>query len=377
MKVVFTYPLDLGSYPHIYEYCTILRSYGVDSRYIGIDRKIYINDDSEEKVPVTYVNGSSGELSRIVQIADLIDRLQPDIVHNFFYRGCGLLPFITKRGRTRWIVDVRTVRAGDGSDWPLMLDLKNGWMWLEAQMYDHILVLTDTLEKKFRYSLRNVTQIPLGANRNRLNPPDRDVLRNKMREEYNIPESAPVFIYAGAVNPLRKVEHLIDAFAVVQKQYRDIYFFIVGGSDNPVFLEKIKKRVEQLRLLNSVFITGKLPYYQIHRYYAASDIGVSYVPVQSPLRVQPPTKLVEYMMAGLISVTNKTETSVSYIEDGVNGFLCSDGVNGFVSGMQRALLALNNNGAMIQNAAESVAHLEWHDIVANRLLPLYHKVLES
>lgn len=377
MKVVFTYPLDLGSYPHMYEYCTILRAQGIDCSYIGVDEGVYVQDDGKDRVPVTYINGSPGELSIIRQIARIIDRMEPDIVHNFFYRGCGLLPLMTKTRRPRWVVDVRTIRAGAGFGQQWMIGLKNAWMWLETQSYDHILVLTEFLKKKFRYSLKNVTQIPLGANKARLNPPDRETIRKEMRSAFHIPESAPVFIYAGAVNPLRKVEHLIDAFAIVRKHYSGIYFFIAGGSDNPEFMDNIKERVKQHRMEKFVFITGKLPYFHMHRYYAASDIGLSYVPLKSPLKVQPPTKVVEYLMAGLICVSNKTESTMAYIDDGVNGFLCSEGVEHFVSGMQRALAAMENPGELIRNAANSVDHLEWSRIVADRLIPLYHRILNG
>ncbi len=377
MKVLFTFPRQFGYYPHIFEYCTNLRSEGIDCRYVGIDEGLGDGNGTGSDVPVYHISNPGGKISMLREFARKIDEIEPDIVHNFFFRGCGLLPLIVKKSIPAWVVDIRSVRISEGKDYPRFYEMRNYLMWVEAQTYNRILVLTDTLMKKFRNSIGNVTQIPLGASKARLNSSDRNDIRKKIREQLHIPDNAPVFLYAGAPHRSRKVDHLIDAFSTITRQYPDVYFLIIGGSELTGVLQTLKNRVDGYKMTEKIIFTGEVPYRDMHKYFSASDIGLSYMPLDTAHSLQPPTKLIEYMMAGLISVTNKTKETERYIQDEVNGIICGDGVQGFASGMQRALSLLPNSGPIGCKARESVAALDWQVIVTRHLIPLYQRILHN
>ncbi len=382
MKILFTFPRDFGCYPHIYEYCTILKKNGIECVYVGIDEGVYKNDETPDRVPVVYVDRSAGDFSMFRRFARQIDEIKPDIVHCFFFRGCGILPYLSRNRSARWIIDIRSVQLGgeDGRSW--MLALKNMLLWFEANSYDSILVLTNTLKEKYRNAVRHVTQIPLGANKARLVPADRDKIRSAVRDELDIPYSATVILYTGAVHPWRGLPVLINAFLKILHYHPGAYLIIVGGDQDRTIEEDLKVYVRQNGFGEKVKVTGYVPYFHVHRYYIAADIGISYVPIRSSYYTQPPTKLVEYMTAGLLSIATATEGSKPYIDDGENGFLCGDSEEDVADGLLRALSLfldgnenLNRRREMIRKAQTTVEPFDWEKIVKQRLIPYYRSVL--
>ncbi len=368
--------MEFGYFADIYEYCTILSASGMDVQYVGTGTGDSAAGQVVDGVRVTAIPSKIGYFNIIKQMAEITDTVQPDIVHNFNFRGCGLLPILARKNRARWIMDVRSRYVGNNRGHSRLHFLRNRLTWLDTIPYDRILIIAEPLRRMLFPSFRKIDLIPLGANRRRFNPRRREDVRAAVRNEYGIHENAPVLLYAGVVHPKRRIEDIIDAFYLIHKSNPGIYFFFVGGSENPEFLNNIKSRAGDRRLNGSIIFTGRLPYYDIHKYYAAADIGISYTPVGTPFELQPSTKLVEYMMSGLLSVSNDTGMSRMYIRDNENGFLCEDGAEGIAAGLQRAIAALDNPDAIICSARDSVAEYDWETIVTKRLIPFYEKILK-
>ena len=375
MRVVFNFPGEFGYFTDIYEYCTILRSKGIEVHYIGVGSADTITEHEVEGVRVTAIPSGAGLRSVLKKMTEITDSLKPDIVHNFNFRGCVLLPLLSRYKKARWIVDVRSRYAGNIRGNSRFHWIRNRMTWVETFPYHHILIIAEPLRRMLFPSPRPVDLIPLGASKSRFSGEDRSEMRKAIRNEHNIPEHAPVLLYAGIVHPKRKTGDLIDAFNLVRQSGVDAYFFFVGAGDNPEFLEDLKKKADDYGLNGSVIFTGRVPYYEVRKYYFASDIGLSYTPVGTPFELQPSTKLIEYMMSGLVSVSNKTKMAEIYVKDNINGVLCGDGADGLASGMHRALKVLEDPGAMIRNAREAVEEYDWERIVTDRLLPYYKKIL--
>jgi glycosyltransferase involved in cell wall biosynthesis len=375
MRVVFNFPGEFGYFTDIYEYCTILRSKGIEVHYIGVGPADTITEHVVEGVRVTTIPSGAGFRNVLKKMAEITDSLKPDIVHNFNFRGCFVLPLLSRYRKARWIVDVRSRYAGNIRGKSRFHMLRNRITWIETFPYHNILVIAEPLRRMLFPSLRPVDLIPLGASKRRFCSGDKPDIRKAIRNEYNIPEHAPLMLYAGVVHPKRKTGDLIDAFYLVRKKIPDIYFLFVGGGDNPKFLEDLRKKADDYGLNGSVFFTGRVPYYDVQKYYFVSDIGLSYTPAGTPFELQPSTKLIEYMMSGLISVSNKTKMAEVYVKDNINGILCGDGADGLASGMMRAIAVLENPDTMIRNAREAVEEYDWERIVADRLLPYYKRIL--
>jgi glycosyltransferase involved in cell wall biosynthesis len=110
-----------------------------------------------------------------------------------------------------------------------------------------------------------------------------------------------------------------------------------------------------------------------------ADIGVSYMPLGTPHQYQPPTKLIEYMMAGLVAVSNKVPAIAELVEDNVNGILFGETEEEIASGLQRSLDLLNPNNQdsyslLTENSQAAVRNRDWQQIVDRRLIPQYKRL---
>lgn len=144
----------------------------------------------------------------------------------------------------------------------------------------------------------------------------------------------------------------------------------------------LRQQAETLGIASRVLFTGRVPYWEVPDYFAAADIGVSFMPVDTPHQFQPPTKLIEYMMAGLIATSNDIPAIDGLIEDGVQGILFGDDESEITVGLSRALSLLQlertaERQQLIANASERVRERDWQQIVDTYLIPTYEQLIHK
>lgn len=108
------------------------------------------------------------------------------------------------------------------------------------------------------------------------------------------PDQPPVVLHLGSLSAVRKLEILVDAFAIVAQRCPQARFQFVGDGDLPEERRDLQQRVRQAGLAEVVEFTGQVPIERAWVYVARSSVCVS--PVRMPLlRVASPTKFIEYL----------------------------------------------------------------------------------
>lgn len=385
MRVLFPYPREFGYFPDIYEYVTLLRSRGVDAYYVGLAQE-QASDKPSYAAHLTGKAVTRGEFIRFTGCK--IRTIRPDIVHTFHFRGCGLLPFLAPSVPSKWLVDVRTIHV-ETRDLRITPDfwLRDRLTWLETQSYDHIFALTETIQQKLKPSLRPIERVPLGASKSRLTLANKEQNRLQIRNELDIPIDVPVLLYAGSLSPTRRLDRILGGFALVLDRFPDARFLMVGGKlgfqpENDPLILSLEETATKLGIISNVLFTGRVPYSRIPLYLAASDTGISYMPLGTPHQHQPPTKLIEYMMAGILAASNRIPAINGLLLDNHNGILFGESVDEIAQGFHRALelLCSHNREILLRltaNAQESVADRDWQCIVDRQLIPLYERLVEK
>ncbi|MBO9542812.1 glycosyltransferase family 4 protein [bacterium] len=378
MKILFVFINEFGQFSDIFEYATLLSEQGYQVAYLGLSNVWGIQEASFASIELHHLPRQDfpGLLTRLHAMAKAIDDIGADIVHVFHFRGCGLLPLLSRHRSTRWILDVRTLHVENKKHRSSSLSvLKERITWLEAQTYDKVVALTEKIASTLRPSFRDVTIIPLGASVQRLNPPNREQIRSSIRQKWGLSDSDNVILYAGSISPSRRLPVLLEAFELLTRTHDDVRLIVVGAHENTAFLENLKAQAERLGILDRIVFTGRVPYNEVFPYYCAADIGVSMVPTATRHRYQPPTKLIEYLAcANLIPVATCTPASLDYVQDGVNGFVCLDSVEDVHNALGRAISAYGEPAsfASIREHADRVAACnDWAVIVSQYLIPLY------
>ncbi len=142
-------------------------------------------------------------------------------------------------------------------------------------------------------------------------------------------------------------------------------------------IEQLKTLAKKLQAERSVKFTGYVPYPKIHRYLAACDIGLAYVPIKMQYDSQPPLKTLEYLSTGLATIATDTAGNRRYIFNGKNGILIKDNAKD-ISG---ALLKLAGDASLRQTLSQqariSVSNYSWANIISENLLPVYRDLLKT
>ncbi len=383
MRVLFPYPRAFGYFPDIYEYVTLLRARGIDAYYVGIQPEQ--NASARTPYVLEYPEKNVQNKDFIRFAGQQIATIQPDIVHSFHFRGCGALPLLARNSARKWIIDVRTIHV-ETRDLKISSDfwLRDRLTWLETQAYNYVLALTKTIQGKLKPSIRPIQIIPLGASYDRLNPSNKEILRAKIREQLNIPAASPVILYAGSLSPTRQMDKIVTGFSLIVEHFPTAILLLVGGqlghsSATDPLIRPLSELAQRLGISSNVLFTGRVPYSDTPSYFAASDVGVSYMPLGTPHQFQPPTKLIEYMMAGMVAASNRIPAVDGLITDGVDGILFDETEEEIAVGLQRSLdlLKPSNQASFLQittKAQDTVRNRDWQHIVDEQLIPLYEKL---
>lgn len=385
MTVCFAFPLEFGQFPDIYEYVTLLRESGIDAHYIGIQRT------NAQGPRLSYVDHAPPEYANDLDafsnyISEKLERINPDIVHIFHYRGSGRLARgLRKRITSQLILDIRTIHVESrrGTTNSVLSFAKDKLTWMEANHFDYHLMLTDAIRRRMYPRTRPSSIIPLGASKDRLALVNKTYTSDLVRKHLHIAPASPVFAYVGSLSSSRRIDTILDAFEKVQRNRMDVTLLMVGGTpgcspETDAAIKPLRDRTSQLRIANSVLFTGWQPYPKALDYVLAADIGVSYLPPRTPYAHQPPTKVIECMMARVLTVSNLTPGLCDLIEDGVTGFVTDSTVTGLAAGMLRALGHLVDTVAaerMRTIAQLHVADRDWRHLVSDYLLPVYRQLI--
>lgn len=118
----------------------------------------------------------------------------------------------------------------------------------------------------------------------------------KLREQYNIPKDAIVFIFVARLVPEKGIKELIEAF--VRIKMPQAHLVVVGnklynGTITDPFLISLKNIAEKMK--NNIHFTGYVKYDDLPSYYSMADVGVLPSLYEEPFALA----AIEYMASNL------------------------------------------------------------------------------
>jgi len=197
--------------------------------------------------------------------------------------------------------------------------------------------------------------------------------RRALRDQYGIPDTAPLVGVVGRVVPEKGVEDFLQAAAHIAQQLPDVHFAIVGEDEcGGAYRARLAEQVRACGLDGRVVFTG----FRADIPDILHDLDFLVLPSRSSMPEGLPLAVLEALAAGRIVVATRNSGVVEVVRDGVNGFLvpCDD-VNALAAALERALrLAPHERRRMEEAARESVADRTIENQV-RRLGALYRVLL--
>jgi glycosyltransferase involved in cell wall biosynthesis len=180
----------------------------------------------------------------------------------------------------------------------------------------------------------------------------------------------PTIIYVGRLEAVKGVDHLVKAFAAVQRKFPRSRLRIVGDGTQSAALKQL---AEQLKVSDSIDFPGWVEQQRIAQEYAAATLAV--IPSVWPENL--PTVAIEALAVGRPIVGSRTGGVSELIDDGINGFIVEPGND---AALAEAIISLLSDTPLLRSAAKasaSKAQAFSNDAFVDRLLDVYKGILDE
>lgn len=180
---------------------------------------------------------------------------------------------------------------------------------------DHIFAQSEQMKSDFcslGISADKITAVPMGVDLD-------DAIEPSVKDD-TIDENAPIVIYIGVMQKVRRIDFLLRVFKQVLKQVPNAKLYMVGGSPEPGDMVYLKKEAERLGIENSTKFTGMVPRLQALQYVQNATVCVSPIypnPIYIP---SSPTKTVEYMLMKKPVVVNDIPEQLRIVKESGAGY---------------------------------------------------------
>jgi glycosyltransferase involved in cell wall biosynthesis len=132
--------------------------------------------------------------------------------------------------------------------------------------------------------------------------------------------SSQSILYAGILTPLKGVHHLINAFALIAKDFPRAQLFIVGHEENKSYAAGLREQVKQFDLDERVQFMGAMPQARL-----ATWMGKASVFVLPSASEGLPRVILEAMAARTPVIGSNVGGIPEIVKDGATGFLVQPG----------------------------------------------------
>jgi len=239
-----------------------------------------------------------GILTFWAKICLKIRKIKPDIIHAQSL-GVAVPTLISER-----ILKIPYVIWGQGSDIYLPGKFTRMTSKPMLQNADAVLALTEDMKQKMQEICdRDISVVPNGI----------DLERFEISSGDKKDSSAKTIIFVGRLHPVKGVQYLIEAMAIVHLETPDVKLVIVGDGVERARLEEL---AERLNLKGSIQFAGQVPQESIPRLMHQADVFAL-----SSLSESFGIVNLEAMAAGLPIVATNVGGIPDIVEEGVNGYL--------------------------------------------------------
>ncbi|HPD58234.1 MAG TPA: glycosyltransferase, partial [Smithellaceae bacterium] len=315
-KLLIVSPEQFGYQSDHYYYCKYLKAH-FDIDFICFDKAHPIIQ--EENVNVIYRNFNKDKIQRLLSfIWFAIKKTKEKDYDAFLTDYFKMVFFIGLFGKCKLkILDIKT---GSLIDNLFIRWISNKIIWFSTLFFDKVSTLSANIAALLKLNSEKTFIVPLGA----------VVLdgTSKCFDKIHL-------VYIGTLHK-RCIEQTIVGFSRFYSMYAgkvSLKYDIVGFSHIKDDEEKIKSAVSKNNLNEIVIFHGRKNHQQLKEYIQNATVGVCFVPQTPYYDVQPPTKIFEYALSGLITVATDTSENRRFITD-VNGVICKDNADSFCEALE-------------------------------------------
>lgn len=149
-------------------------------------------------------------------------------------------------------------------------------------------------------------------------------------------QRGPAIVYVGTLVRARRMDFLIEVFAVVLRKCPDAVLVIIGDGP-PSDIVVLKAAVDRLGVKEAVRFLGFLPMEEAWRYVKAAQVCVSPIRPSPMLDPGSPTKVIEYLALGKPVVANEQPDQANVIHESGAGIVVPFEISNFAEAVLELL----------------------------------------
>ena len=264
---------------------------------------------------VIYVEKKNRVYKKIKLIQEIVNaayKTSNSVLYLSYFRGVSLVRILVPFRKV--IVDYRT-GCINPNKWNRFL--KNLLMTFEALFFRHKVVISIDL-KQHLHLANNTKILPIGAN----------ILSstNKQFDKLRL-------LYVGTLGVQRDVYKTIEGVVEFREKRpnADLRYDIIGKGNG---MNHIKAEIQRFSAGDYIKVHGYVPDEEITPFYDNCNVGVCFARMEDYYLVQPFTKLYEYGLSGMASISVKLNDSVRRVIPEV-GVLCDDNEQSFADALEQ------------------------------------------
>jgi glycosyltransferase involved in cell wall biosynthesis len=182
-------------------------------------------------------------------------------------------------------------------------------------------------------------------------------------------------VYLGTLASVRRIQVVIEAFALVRKHCENATLLIVGEGDFPHEREALERVADRLGVTSHVQFTGFVPIEQAWTYAATAAVCLSPIYPSKVLAAGSPTKLIEYMALGRPVVCNTHPDQSQIIGESGAGICVEWGAKQFSDAIVWMLENSMEAEAMGARGPAWVAANRTYPIIADAVWKKYQEIV--
>ncbi len=232
------------------------------------------------------------------------------------------------------------------------------------------------LEWLYKADVRKTTVIPPGVDSCHFYP----IPPDEAKQYIGISPDKFLLLYVGRIEPLKGVDTLIRAVALLQHQHicpsQSVYLAIIGGDPDAssdamsAEMARLQKMCDDLCMGNLVVFLGKRSQDTLPYYYSAAEVVVMPSHYESFGMVA-----LEAMACGTPVVASQVGGLAFLVQDGVTGYTVPDGDHAALCDRLSVLLGYpERRAAMGRAAAEYARNYDWEKI-AKQIVGVYEELM--
>lgn len=355
-----------------------LKKNGHDVRVLSIANKMksYKNGDITliRSMPIKVYNGTRMPTSYRHKLIKELVEWKPDVIHSqceFF--SFGFARYISKKTGAPIVHTYHTMYE-DYVGYVFLIKKFGRWVArkITKRFLEHVdSVIVPTEKVKNRHIENGVkcefNVIPSGINLDQHKQRISIEQRNEIRRRYGISEDKTVLINLGRIANEKNIDELVEYFARVSVNRKNVLLMIVG--DGPA-REHLQNKVSDMNMSEKIIFTGMVSPSDVHEYYQSADIFVS----ASTSETQGLT-YIEAAANSLPLLCRYDECLNNVIVQGENGFAYKD-ESEFANALD-VILATEDNPRAMGHRSEAIVQQFDKKIFAESVMRVYTSAIEN